>query len=248
MSDQPPPPGSWGSSPGEPPNPPHVPPGAPPPAPPDGAGGPYAAPGPYPAPAGYGAAPPPYGGPAPYGAPPAYGAPAPYGAPVHPGLPAPGPALPLAHRGRRLLARMIDALIVGVLAGALITPLLILVTTEDPKGQTAWVGVGVLGSLIILFGGWILYEGLQLSRWGMTLGKRWLGLKVVSADPPGAPLTRGRAFGRAVTYPPGFIVVNVIPLLALLGTLNVLWQFWDKPYHQCLHDKIAGTVVIDGRG
>jgi hypothetical protein len=23
-----------------------------------------------------------------------------------------------------------------------------------------------------------------------------------------------------------------------------LWQLWDKPFQQCLHDKAAGTVVV----
>jgi uncharacterized RDD family membrane protein YckC len=152
---------------------------------------------------------------------------------------------PLAHRGKRLLARVIDAVVMGALAAALIVPLLLLVTSQDPNGQTAWVGVGVGGSLLILFGGWVLYEGLQLARWGRTLGKRWMRLRVVSADPPGAPLSRGRALGRAAVYPPGFIIVNLLPLVSLVGLVNVLWQFWDTPYHQCLHDKIAGTIVID---
>jgi uncharacterized RDD family membrane protein YckC len=153
--------------------------------------------------------------------------------------------VPLAHRGKRLAARVIDVLIVSLLAVALITPLMILVTSLDPDGRTAWVGVGIGGSVLILFGGWLLYEGLQLARWGRTLGKRWMRLRVVSAAPPGAPLTRGKAIGRAAIYPPGFLLVNVLPVVSFVGLLNLLWQFWDKPFRQCLHDKIAGTIVID---
>jgi hypothetical protein len=26
--------------------------------------------------------------------------------------------------------------------------------------------------------------------------------------------------------------------------IDGLWQLWDKPYQQCLHDKFARTVVV----
>ena len=31
---------------------------------------------------------------------------------------------------------------------------------------------------------------------------------------------------------------------ALLPWLDGLWQLWDKPLRQCLHDKAADTVVV----
>jgi hypothetical protein len=30
----------------------------------------------------------------------------------------------------------------------------------------------------------------------------------------------------------------------LAGFGDGLWQLWDKPWQQCLHDKFAGTVVV----
>ncbi|MGW5122369.1 RDD family protein, partial [Streptomyces noursei] len=82
-------PGEGGGPPGGAPPPP----GGPPPPPPPGAG-----------------QPPPYGG-GPYGGPPAggpYGGAGEYGADPLAGMP------PLANRGKRLVARIIDALIIGV--------------------------------------------------------------------------------------------------------------------------------------
>jgi uncharacterized RDD family membrane protein YckC len=163
------------------------------------------------------------------------------------GGPVTGPLPPLAHRGRRLLARMIDAVIMIVAAAAIMIPWGILISSLDSDGTTAWTGVAVVGMFLLLFGTFFLYEGLQLAKWGKTLGKRWLGLRVVSATPPGAPLSTRKALIRAAVYPPGFMVVNVIPIVGLLGLLNVLSQFWDEPLHQCLHDKIARTAVIDDR-
>jgi len=29
-----------------------------------------------------------------------------------------------------------------------------------------------------------------------------------------------------------------------LNWIDGLWQLWDKPYRQCLHDKFAETLVI----
>ena len=142
---------------------------------------------------------------------------------------------------------MIDATIVAAAAMALLVPLITVVTTVDPSGRSAWVGVGVLGSVLIFVGCFFGYEGLLLAKWGRTLGKRWMGLRVVSAQVPGAPLSTKVALTRAAVYPTGFILVNVLPLVSFVGLLNVLWQFWDKPFQQCLHEKMVGTMVIDDR-
>lgn len=203
--------------------------------------------------------PPPYPG---HGHPdPAYPGPGGHPAPGYPGPAAPGPYGPYAggpgagygahpapaHRGKRLAARLIDIVIWSVVATALIVPLMVYVTDKDPEGETGWVGVGVGGVFLIMFGGFFLYEGIQLAKWGKTIGKKAAGLRVVSSIPPGAPLSTGRAFGRAACYPAGFTLIGLIPLIGIFNLVNVLWQFWDAPLRQCLHDKAAGTMVIDDR-
>jgi hypothetical protein len=32
--------------------------------------------------------------------------------------------------------------------------------------------------------------------------------------------------------------------IPFLGLIDGLWQLWDKPLQQCLHDKAAQTVVV----
>ncbi|GAA4733543.1 RDD family protein [Phytohabitans rumicis] len=82
-----------------------------------------------------------------------------------------------------------------------------------------------------------LYEVEMMFRSGQTLGKRAMKIKVTPVDPAGA-LNRGMAARRwlvdrvAVMFLPGFLYVDG------------LWQLWDKPHQQCLHDKFAKTVVV----
>jgi hypothetical protein len=37
------------------------------------------------------------------------------------------------------------------------------------------------------------------------------------------------------------MLTSVVPGL---GWVDGLWQLWDKPWRQCLHDKFAQTLVI----
>jgi len=108
-----------------------------------------------------------------------------------------------------------------------------------------------------------VYEAIQLAVYGQTLGKRFLGLRVVQADPGGEHLTLAQAIWRAainnIVYQLGiffFLVIGVTVfvyalagmLFAAIGVLlSYLWAIWDQPLHQAVHDRFAGTVVIDDR-
>jgi uncharacterized RDD family membrane protein YckC len=77
--------------------------------------------------------------------------------------------------------------------------------------------------------------GYQLYFWtttGQTIGKKAMGLKVVSAE-TGELLDWGGAAMRYVGY-----IVSGIPLY-----LGYFWMIWD-PQHDGWHDKIAKTKVI----
>jgi uncharacterized RDD family membrane protein YckC len=77
----------------------------------------------------------------------------------------------------------------------------------------------------------VLYEGGLTARYGRTLGKKWMGIR--PATPDGARLSLGRSFGR----------VGAIYICAFASVLDPLWCLWDDA-SQCLHDKVAGTVVL----
>lgn len=89
----------------------------------------------------------------------------------------------------------------------------------------------------------ILLEWVQVRLWGRSVGKMLLGLWVVRID-DGQRITAGRALLRALCYAPGH--TNLVNWLLPWSITNVLWQLRD-PRKQCLHDKVARSVVISDR-
>lgn len=122
---------------------------------------------------------------------------------------------PRASFGRRLLALLIDSVVVGVVG----TILVLLV------GDVAGQGVNIL----IGAGYFIWLEG---SPSGQTVGKRALGIRVVDLG-TGGPVGYGRAVIRYV----GRIVSGFV------FALGYLWMLWDAQ-KQTWHDKMATTVVV----
>lgn len=163
----------------------------------------------------------PYGEPAP--PPPEYGTGAPYGAPAGP---APGMP-PLGGRGRRLLARIID----GVLVAAVCS--LVVGWFVDWNSRSGEATMSLVVGLVY----WV-YESLLLSRDGQTLGKKAVRIRVARlAD--GAVPTPGEAWGRAAVY--------TLPSVLCCGLWVVIdggLCLFDKPYQQCVHDKTVRSVVV----
>ncbi|MFF4606677.1 RDD family protein [Streptomyces sp. NPDC001339] len=207
--------------------------GAPPPGGPPAGGPPPGAPppgGPPPGPP-----PPPGGGPYagdPYGG--QYGGP--YGAAADPlaGMP------PLANRGRRLVARIIDAILIGVPVSVIMSVIVggvdYFSTSSAEAGKQSTVsGVTMLAYLV--------YEGLMLAHRGQTVGKMAMSIRVAMLSNGSIP-TGQAAWVRAAVY----TLPEIVPCCGFLFWLvNVLWCTWDKPYQQCLHDKAAKTVVVSTR-
>ncbi|QYJ76833.1 RDD family protein [Shewanella sp. FJAT-52076] len=95
-----------------------------------------------------------------------------------------------------------------------------------------WVK-GILNDLGLGFG-WAAFYFTVFTAWfdGQTLGKKLLGIRVISLD--GSKLGLWAAFGRYGGYGAGFAT-------GLLGFLQV---YWDAN-RQAIQDKISSTVVID---
>ncbi|WP_246236458.1 RDD family protein [Actinomadura chibensis] len=169
---------------------------------------------------------------------------------------------------RRAGARVIDNALVAVFGFALVLPVTIGAfglgkpgsKTEDDGGVWNWPIIFTLFCVLSVLP--FLYEAIQLSMSGRTLGKRVMGIGIVQS-PGGQPLTTTQAVWRAgivhVGYQLGvffFLVVAVMVwdyaaygmLLVWAGALMAyLWAIWDQPLHQSLHDRFAGTLVIDER-
>lgn len=142
---------------------------------------------------------------------------------------------PLASLGRRLLARIIDALIIGVPVSVV---LWLAMGDYDMRDTGYSTGQPLLYALV-----YVVYEGLMLTNSGQTVGKRLTQVRVAMLENGAVP--RGQpGWFRAGTY--------ALPLMvpccgSLFWLVNVLMCTWDKPYRQCLHDKAAKTVVVDAR-
>ncbi|MGC5017463.1 RDD family protein [Micromonospora sp. DT47] len=209
--------------------------------------------GPYPYPQGY-AVPP---QPGPYSGLPAYPA-GPPGAPPRPGYPlvplSPG-GHPLASFGDRLLAVLIDGLVLMAVCMVFIVPAMIVffvavlpdLTATTPAGTYVepdpfadfllpFLGLEA-GIILLTFGVTYVYHVEMMLRTGQTLGKRVMKLRIVPAD-PARTMDRRMAVKRWAAHQVGG---SLIPGFSYL---DGLWQLWDKPWQQCLHDKFADTVVV----
>ncbi|WP_043174884.1 RDD family protein [Streptomyces sp. NRRL B-24484] len=201
---------------GEPSDPYGAPPPPPPPPPP--AGSPYDAPGEF---TGTYGAPPPGFGTGPGSAPPPAPGTEPGAGPV-PGMP------PLGSWPNRIVATVVDFVLVEAVAVALVVPF------ASFGKQDGWVGATWLGYLL-----WLVYGGLMLSRDGQTLGKKLMKVRVAmladgSVPGPAAAWTRAAVF----------IVPALICCGGLWWPIDGLFGVFDKPYRQCIHDKGAKTVVV----
>jgi uncharacterized RDD family membrane protein YckC len=153
------------------------------------------------------------------------------------GQPYPGPpagyeaGLEYGGRWRRLIAAVVDGLIVYAVTWLVTAPALGFGTMYE--GSLARQTAANLIAGIVAF----LYYVLQHGRWGRTLGKRVLGLRVVRADDAGA-ISYGQAAWRLL-----FAYLVSLATCGIGGLVDVAWILWDER-RQALHDKVARTVVV----
>ncbi|WP_157432972.1 RDD family protein [Actinomadura rifamycini] len=184
---------------------------------------------------GYGEQPPPYPG--------SYGG-GPSGGQQYGGLPGYGggpneyidPAAGLASRWARLGAGIVDLVVLSIISGLISLPFVNWDTVVDPEpGEYAYNGMQVWTNLIAIIVGF-LYFWLMHAKWGQTLGKMLLRIRVVREE-DGGPIATSQAAARSAFY-------SVLGgICGCIGFIDVLWILWDRR-RQALHDKIARTVVV----
>ncbi|MEU6806988.1 RDD family protein [Streptomyces neyagawaensis] len=186
----------------------------------------------------YGNEPPPYGGGGPYGGDPYGGDPYggdPYGGGSFPNDPLLGMP-PLADSGKRVLARLMDMILVGIVVGLLAWAFRVsqyTVDTDDIEFSRS-VGQEVLAAVL-----YIAYDTFFTVRNGQTLGKRVMKLRVANLSDGNTPSTQTSLLRAAVLWIP-FAFCCACIWTAIAGG----WSFFDKPFKQGLHDKAAKTVVV----
>lgn len=151
--------------------------------------------------------------------------------------------------GKRLVARLIDTVVLGAVTAAAAVPLgtkavdhlneKIDAAKLSGRTETVWLldgttsaYLGIVLAVLLLFG--VLYEALPTAKWGRTLGKKLCGIEVrgiESHEPP----TFGGALRRWLVYS--------VPGLLGIGIIGVAWCLFDRPWRQCWHDKAAHTFV-----
>lgn len=170
---------------------------------------------------------------------------------------------PLSGWWRRVFARIIDGIIVGIIglpftgyfywqyfqviwdymedtmdAAAAGTPQS---SFALPSEVYQWMIPAVLIGIAVSF----VYEYFFLTRSGATPGKKAVGIAVRLREVPGPP--PGSAVAKRFSVYTGLSLLSAIPvvgtLFSFLSLINYLWPLWDDK-KQALHDKVADTNVV----
>lgn len=141
----------------------------------------------------------------------------------------------LAGRGTRLLAAILDGLILGGAVWALSNvPALasLLVPKDESFLSFNW------GTLLVGYPLFLLVQGWCLLQRGQTLGKMICGIRIVRTD--GSKADAFRLLG--LRYGVGYLTTVSTALSGIYGIIDALLIFRES--RQCLHDNIADTKVI----
>lgn len=151
--------------------------------------------------------------------------------------------------GKRLVARLVDTVVLGAVTAAVAVPVgtRAMDHVQDKideaklsgKTVTVWLvdgstltSLGLVLATLLVAG--ILLEALPTAKWGRTLGKKLCGLQVRDIEAHEPP-SFGKALRRWLVY--------CVPGLLVVGIVGVAWCITDRPWRQCWHDKAAHTFV-----
>ncbi|WP_030165318.1 RDD family protein [Spirillospora albida] len=162
----------------------------------------------------------------------------------------------LAGRWARLGGGILDGLVVGFVSVPLVLPAVRWGRLQDAAETGETLGVTEMYNIPLLMIGYAVsfllgfaYYTVCHVKWGQTLGKKAVGIRVVRAEDHGA-VGWGRSCARQ-----GFVYLFGVAtallnlagpvggLAGLAGLLDNAWILWD-PKRQAVHDKVGRTVVI----
>lgn len=140
----------------------------------------------------------------------------------------------LATPKTRLIATFVDGLTLGTgmaiffgLTGAL-------TGVTDPDSHAGQSGMWTMGLCLFYLAIVIGIHIFLLYKAGQTIGKRIMGIRITRPDGSHPSLWRSLALRYVLN---GFLIA--IPLYALIDPAFIL-----QPERRCLHDYLAGTIVI----
>lgn len=137
----------------------------------------------------------------------------------------------------RLGATLLDSAVIAVPA----VVLAVMIAAMAPGGEAAASTFVTVVALLFGLGviGFVVFQLILLHRYGQTLGKRIVGIRIVRSD-------GSRAGLRRIFLLRGFVpgLIGAIPLIGPFFSLaNVLAIFGSEK--RCVHDLIADTIVVD---
>lgn len=139
----------------------------------------------------------------------------------------------LASRWDRLWASIID----GLMIMAVTIPLIYFTGGFDDSKEPSLVYLLLV--TLVATAVFFLINGKLLASSGQTVGKRFLGIKIVALDGAKADV-QPHLIKRYAFY----MMIGVLPVIGtILSNINILFIFGKSK--RCLHDHIAATKVID---
>jgi uncharacterized RDD family membrane protein YckC len=146
--------------------------------------------------------------------------------------------LVLADRVIRLVAKIVDGLIMGAVG---VVVVLAAVGLPELSGNTETRGIITGVAVLIGVGAFVavgVYNLILLHRHGQTIAKRMFGIRIVRSD--GSPCDLLRIiFARWLPV----TLISMIPLIGgIMSLVDPLMIFRDD--QRCLHDLIADTIVV----
>lgn len=151
----------------------------------------------------------------------------------------------LAERGTRLAGAMIDGALylAAALPGLVAVGVTAAMSADAGEGGAglfdsgaSGLGIAVLALSIFALA---IYQWVLISTTGQTLAKKWLKMKIVKVDGSPVDFVSGVVLRSWVAQ-----ALSAIPMVGgLVGLIDALMIFGEE--QRCLHDHIAGTIVID---
>jgi uncharacterized RDD family membrane protein YckC len=138
-----------------------------------------------------------------------------------------------AERSTRLGAAIVDGLIFSAMV---YLPMLLGTVLAASSGADADAAlVFMTGPLMIGFIVWTWLTLKQMAATGQSLAKKYFNIKVVLSDGSPAPLS--------TLILRRNILNGILSMIPLYGLVEVLFIFGEN--RQCLHDKMADTIVVE---
>ncbi len=135
----------------------------------------------------------------------------------------------LAGFWRRLVALIIDSLLVGVVGGVIGTVISL------PMGADTQTTQGIVSSINFILA--LLYFGILWSQRGQTVGYMALGMRLVRTDGGGIGILRAMA---------RFLLIELSFSLCVIPAIISAFMVGTGQRKQAIHDLIVDTVVVQG--